>query len=57
MSVSAGARDGGLDAEVSIDAMSKADVLLWLETSGSVSASTNARVGGLHADISSGTGT
>ena len=37
MSVSAGARDGGLDAEVSIDAMSKADVLLRSETSASVS--------------------
>ena len=31
--------------------MSEADGLLWSETSGSVSVSASARVGGLHADI------
>ena len=37
--------------------MSEADGLLWSETSGSVSVSANAQVGGLHADIISATGT
>ena len=42
---------------VSKDTMSEADGLLWSETSGSVSVSASARVGGLDADISSAKGT
>ena len=42
---------------MSKDAISKADILLWSETSGSVSVSANAQVGFFYADIISATGT